>query len=304
MIYPDKDVARAVGEDPQTAPIPDLHKAMFRFAELFVKRSWQATPDDLQELRDNGADDREIADWLQIASTQTWFTSSADAGGIPLEANAVTGPVLARERSFYHGQSATEPVISESRCDHSALGWLLAPCSGENYQAAERWALDRYGFVPNLFKSVSACPDFYPRHQLALELLERPQSKSIPASVHALVRATVIALNRSAYFESTAQALLRRETEGAPDLDSLRSLPDGNLLDQQSQVVLHFVHKLVKSAYKITSSDAQAFRDSGMSDEAYVEVFNTAAIQLSLDRMANCLGVAADSRPLIDTQPG
>ena len=71
MIYPDANVARAVGEDPQSAPIPELHKAMFRLAELFVKRSWQATPEDLDAMRREGASDYDLADWLQIASTQT-----------------------------------------------------------------------------------------------------------------------------------------------------------------------------------------------------------------------------------------
>ena len=54
---------------------------------------------------------------------------------------------------------------------------------------------------------------------------------------------------------------------------------------------------------QLVTSDAQAFRENGMSDEARVEVFNTAAIQLSLDRMANCPGVAADRSPLLATQP-
>ena len=94
------------------------------------------------------------------------------------------------------------------------------------------------------------------------------------------------------------------EDAAGPDLDSLRLIPDGNLPDRQSQVVLRFVHKLAINAYKIVSSGVEAFRDTGMSDEACVEVFNTVAIQLLLDRMANCLGVAADSKPLLDTQSG
>ena len=299
MIYSNPEVARAVGEDPQSAPIPELHKAMFQFAELFVKRSWQATPEDLHAMRAAGANDRDLAEWLQIASIQTWFTNSADAGGIPMDGDTVAGPVMARERAFYHAQPPATPCPATDPSEVSALGWLQAPSTGAQYESAERWALNHFGFVPNLFKAISGCPDFYPRHQLALELLDAPLSKSLPVSLHALVRATVIALNHSDYFEPTARALLLRETQGVEDFDALRTDPIGRVQGQQSQVVLQFVHKMVKNAYKITGKDAQSFRDAGLSDETYVEVFNTVAIQQSLDRLANCIGVAADAEPLL-----
>jgi hypothetical protein len=106
-------------------------------------------------------------------------------------------------------------------------------------------------------------------------------------------------LNHSDYFEPTARALLCRETQGVEDFDALRTDPIERVQDQQSQVVLQFVHKMVKNAYKITGKDAQSFRDAGLSDETYVEVFNTVAIQQSLDRLANCIGVAADAEPLL-----
>lgn len=299
MIYPKADVARAVGEDPQTAPIPELHKAMFRFAELFVNRSWQASPESLDVIRAEGVSDRDLADWLQIACIQTWFTHSADAGGIPMDRDAVSGPVMFHERSFYHAQPAPEPASTTNPSVAATLGWLHAPCTGVQYETAARWAQNHYGFVPNLFKSVSACPDFYSRHQLALELLDGPQSKSLPAALHALVRATVIALDHSSYFEPSAEQLLHREVEGVMDLDILRMDPSEHIRDQQSQVVLRFVHKMVKNAYKITGDDAQSFREAGLSDETYIDVFNTVAIQQSFDRLANCIGVAADTKPLL-----
>jgi alkylhydroperoxidase family enzyme len=299
MIYHEADVAKAVGEDPQSAPIPELHKAMFRLAELFVKRSWDATVDDLAALRAAGASEHDLSEWLQIASIQTWFTNSADAGGIPLEGDAVTGPVMARERSFYHEQPNAEKVLTSSADKVLQDGWLETPCCGEKFEIAARWAVDRYGFVPNLFKAVSACPDFYARHQLAMQLLEKPQSSSLPTAMHALVRATVIALNHSSYFEPTACALLKHETEDPPSLETLREDPSETMADDQTRTVLQFVHKMVRSAYKITAADAQTFRDAGLNDDAYVDVFNTVSIQQSLDRLANCVGVAADARPLI-----
>ncbi len=49
----------------------------------------------------------------------------------------------------------------------------------------------------------------------------------------------------------------------------------------------------------IRLKDAQSFREAGLSDETYIDVFNTVAIQQSFDRLANCIGVAADTKPLV-----
>jgi alkylhydroperoxidase family enzyme len=301
MIYPDPEVAKAVGEDPQAAPIPDLHKAMFRWTELFVKHSWDATPDDLAELKALGATDRDLADWLQIASTQVWFTSSADAGGIPMEGNAVTGPVMQHPREFYHQQVAASATGATPKGAAGAqpAGWLDAPRSGDAYDAAAAIAAERYGFVPNLFAAVSVCPDFYPRHQLALDLLETPQSSSLSAAEHALARAATVALDRCGYFEPTARALLSRHGEGLPDYAVLGDDPAAAARNDREACVLALTEKLVRTPYKITEKDAQGFRDAGLDDAAYVDVFNTVAIQTSLDKLANCIGVSTDAEPLL-----
>lgn len=302
-IYPDADVAKAVGEDPSTADIPEMHKAMFAMTERFVKHSWTSTADDIQHLRDLGVSDLDISEWLQIASIQTWFTSSADAGGIPLEGNAITGPVMRRERAFYHESAPENGAQISSGVDTatstSATGWLSAPCEGEAFASCAAWSNERYGFVPNLMQGLSACADFYSRHQLALELLERPQSDSLPDSLHALVRARVIAMNNSHYFMPTAQAMLDRSSPGVmmSDLASDAFAVE----DPNNQMVLDFVAKMVRNPYKIVADDAQRFRDAGFDDESYIDVFNTVAIQTSLDRLANSIGVSADDRPLMST---
>jgi uncharacterized peroxidase-related enzyme len=303
MMYPDPAVAKAVGEDPQTADIPELHKAMFRWMELFVKRSWQASADDIAELKALGATDRDLADWLQIASTQVWFTSSADAGGIPMEANQVTGPVMRRERSFYHDQELREEAVPASAGSSTSAvtshGWLAALCEGAAYDAAAADAMSRYRLVPNLFAAVSACPDFYARHQLALDLLEGPQSVTLTPFMHALVRAATVVWNRCDYFAPTAKALLERRAEGALKYEALLPDPLAIARNTQERAVLAFAEKLISNPYKITAKDAQSFRDAGLDDAAYVDVYNTVAIQTSLDRLANCIGVTADSEPLL-----
>ena len=66
--------------------------------------------------------------------------------------------------------------------------------------------------------------------------------------------------------------------------------------------MLTFAEKLIRNPYKITEKDAMSFRDSGLDDAAYVDVYNTVAIQTSLDRLANCVGVLPDSAVLLSTR--
>lgn len=200
IVYPDLAIAKAVAEDAQTADIPELHKAIFRWVEVFVKSSWQASEDAIRELKALGATDRDLADCLQLASTQIWLTSSADASGIPIDDSAVNyaPPLLQREASFYHDQKATPADTGQGSGQHTASrsaphGWLGTPCTGEAYELAAAGAMSRYGIVPNLFAAVSASPDFYPRQQLALDLLEQPQSNTLSGFMHALVRAATVA---------------------------------------------------------------------------------------------------------------
>jgi alkylhydroperoxidase family enzyme len=69
--------------------------------------------------------------------------------------------------------------------------------------------------------------------------------------------------------------------------------------EPQDRAVLDFAHKATRNAYKVVAADAQSFRDVGLDDEAYIDVLNTVAIQTSLDRLANVLGVRPDSAPLL-----
>ena len=68
------------------------------------------------------------------------------------------------------------------------------------------------------------------------------------------------------------------------------------------RLVPDFAAKVACNAYKITADDARAFRDAGLDDEAYVDVYCTVATQLGVDRIANGLGVAADTTPLLPTR--
>jgi hypothetical protein len=286
-IYPGQDT-NGILADIDNADIPEIHKLMFEWVKAFTLDSANLTQSHIDKLIAQGVPVREIVSWANLCATQTWFVMSADGGGIPLEREAVTGSVIGHDRAHYHSSTAvTTPSPPLTSCAGDATCWV--PVDEKGYSAIVQWSKNRYGFVPNLLKSLSLSPEFYPRHTLALELLERPQSPTLSARQHAMVRRLVNRLNQGSYLDSTTARLLQIR----------KGSIDAAETSEQDKVVLGFAEKLVRHAYKVTAADAESFRDSGLDDAAYVDVLNTVSIQTSLDRVANALGVQPDQRELL-----
>jgi alkylhydroperoxidase family enzyme len=342
LLYPDLETREALLSDPASAPIPQLHREAFGFAERFVCASSTTTAQDLQRLRDVGLADRDIVQWATLGSTQSWFTMSADGGGIPLEGDAMTGPGVGKERSAYEAAPAGLHAGRKSSVNspkhpsrEEAISFVATEESGEEYDEAAIWAERRYGFVPNLFRAVSLQPGFYPRHRLAFELLEAPQSKSLPPRQHAMVRVLASHLTCGRYSEATAAELLLRVADGEDLAGRLKNAASAgrpkdiagsrdavgskhavssknavsskrDALDSEwspeDRAVLTLATKFASNAYKVTEKDAIGLREVGLDDEAYVDILNTVSIQISLDRLANVLGVRPDSAPLLPNQ--
>jgi uncharacterized peroxidase-related enzyme len=304
-LYPDPDTREKILADPQTAPIPELHKRMFGFAERFVRASWEMGPGDLEILRDAGLSETEIVLWASFASTQSWFTMSADGGGIPMEQGMLTGPGVGKLRAAYESTpdglfappSAKQVAVTSPASD--AIAWVGLDETVALHVAAADQAHRRYGFVPNLLRSLSLQPTFHSRHLLAFELLERPQSETLSPRLHALIRARVSHLTRSAYGAVTTRALLERVT-GEPGLwDQLGTELATSGADSTERLVIDFATKVTRNAYKITEKDALAFREAGLGDEGYVDALNSISIQVAMDRLANALGVQPDEQPIL-----
>jgi len=304
LLYHSDTVAREIIEDPQTASIPDVHKAMFRWVEKFTRHSWDMTEADIQQLRDLGVGDEHIVEWAQVACLQTWWVMSADGGGIPLEGNAVTGVAVKHTRDWYEnkegGSLASAPGAARvERPSSGGISWVRSDETAEVYQRVAAHARERYGFAPNIYSAVSLVPDILPRHELAFEVLECPQSASLSPLRHAMVRALVSSLNRSAYSAATTRALIL--ATGGDDALFDRVTHDYTSHDWSpaDRAVLDFAAKMARNHYKVTAADAQSFREAGLDDEAYVDVLNTVSIQTSLDRLANALGVRPDDRAIM-----
>lgn len=307
QVYEDAGIAASIVEDPSTADIPDLHKAMYAWISKFVRDSWDMGPGDIQTLRERGVDDHEIVVWAQIGALQTYLVMMGDGGGVALDHGQTVGPVVGRGRQDYTSTTGIELASSGGgvATPHAARAdaWVVPGQSSPHYEQAEQWAQRRYGFVPNLFKAVIGEPRFLRCNMSALELLEAPQSAALSPRQHALVRAFVSSLNRSAYSAVTTRALLQRFPDGDPLYDKVTREWDPDSWDSADRLVLSFAFKVARNAYKIVARDAETFREAGLGDEGYVDVLNTVAIQTGLDRLTNALGVRADDSPLLAAQP-
>ncbi len=298
MLYQDPELIKQVGDNPQDADIPDVHKAAFRFTETFVRCPWEFTAQSLDELRSLGLTDANIVQWALVAAMQTWWVMSADGGGIPLDGDAEVGMVLANDRTFYHNRSE-RPVelmaqpASPKGTNANGIAWVETDIDNSAFSEIRSWANDKYGYLPNLLAATSLRPDVSARQRLALELLDRPQTASLTPSLHAMIRARVSILHQCAYTQAmTREFLAQHARAGAWDILARPDLPDD--LDAKEKVALAFVDKLIRNSFKITAKDARLFRDVGLDDAAYIDVLNTSSIQASLDRLALALGVAMD----------
>jgi len=299
------EVGQQILDNYQEAEIPEVHKELFHWAELFTQRSWDMSAQHLQRLHTYGLTDANIVGWAQAACLQTWFTMGAEGGGVPLDSDAGMQPVFQKPREFYtqapEGLTAAEPKRPNFHAPDSAeaVAWVATDGDSEEYQQAAAWAEARYGFVPNLLQALSLQPEFFRRHTLALELLERPQTESLSPRQHAMVRALVSTLTRCQYSADTTRRLVASACAEPGLYERLTEDYRQREWAPLDRVILDFATKVARNAYKVTEDDAQRFHEVGLDDEAYVDVLNTVAIQTSFDRLANSLGVRPDPRPLL-----
>lgn len=291
-IYEDPGVVRQIAENPDEAPIPDTHKAVYRWTGKLVHEPWTLGAEDIGALRGMGLDDREITQWAVRASSQSWFTMCADGAGVELDGGRVFGPAVGREREVYEKECRPElqPTGGENvtmgSCERrSKYAWVETNEHGAGFQEEAAPAVERWGVVPNILRALSCLPDVLEQHAYMLRLLERPQSQTLSNRAHALIRATVAKVNRSSWSQATIDALLARHAE--PE--------DGAIED----MVVDLAQTLVMTPWKVTEKYASAFRTAGLDDSAYLDALNTTAIQSSLDRLCWALGIPDDPEVLL-----
>lgn len=289
-VYDDAETVRAIAEDPDTAPIPDTHKLAYRWAEKFVTKPWQLGANDISILRGVGLSDREITQWAVRAASQSWFTMCADGAGVDLDGDLSSGPAVGRERSAYENEckpthiTSKGVVLSGDDSRRSDVAWVETNESGKLFESIQQAAEARWGTVPVLLRAISSVPEVLDTYTYMLKLLEQPQSSGLPPRTHALIRKEVATINKTTWSAATISELLARNSGPLEAID---------------QLATSLVQKLVLTPWKVTEKDASAFRAAGFTDDVYLDVLNTTAIQNALDRLSWALGVPDDGKPLL-----
>lgn len=241
------------------------------------------TPADIERARAAGVTDADIVDWAQMAALQTYFNIQADGSGIPLPGDALAGRIVGHDRESYEGAPpgltaaapSSAPLASRPDAAGETPCWVDVDTSSDAFQEMAAQARNRWGVVPNLLAAVSGgrAPDLSPRIPMALTLLEGPQSESLSPRLHAMVRALVTSLDRCGYSAATVHQQLADAGADAETYDRVTGDYRQHEWSPTERLVLDFAAKVACNAYKITADDAQAFRDAGLDDEAYVDVY-------------------------------
>lgn len=295
----------AIGRDLEAAELPAEQKVVLRWVRGYTQRSSALTSGDIDDLRSAGLPDSQIVALAATCGAQSWFTHHSDGGGAEF-------PALLHDRDWYAaGPPATAPAgdreatNGRTRTDQERLedntggvAWVQTDIPSPELVAASAHAIDRYGFVPNVLRAASACPWQLATCVTGLELLDRSQSAVLSPAEHALVRAITVRHNRSRYWAPTVRALLIDNSIPSEVLDEATD-PVDVAWDDRSRVLVQFTTKLVTASFKVVESDAERFRQAGLSDAGYVDVLGTVATQTMFDRTTNALGVDPDTAPLL-----
>lgn len=79
----DEAIVAALGRgDVEGAPVTETERTLLRFVELVTRHAWRATPEDVQNLRDVGWTDDQIAEAVYITALFAFFNRVADAFGL------------------------------------------------------------------------------------------------------------------------------------------------------------------------------------------------------------------------------
>jgi uncharacterized peroxidase-related enzyme len=78
----DEKLVNALREDYTQAPLSPADRAMLDYAVKLTLHAWKVTPEDLEELRRNGFDDRGILQINLIASFFNYINRVADGLGV------------------------------------------------------------------------------------------------------------------------------------------------------------------------------------------------------------------------------
>jgi uncharacterized peroxidase-related enzyme len=81
----DEASLRSIADDPTGSSLEGIDRIVYQFAAQVATDASSITPDDIQTLRNEGLDDRDIADIVFAAAARSFFTRVLDGMGAQLD---------------------------------------------------------------------------------------------------------------------------------------------------------------------------------------------------------------------------
>lgn len=315
MVFPDRsdeellEIARQLREEPVSRDLFDGNGVTQAIAVWGQKIAWapqHLSRQDFEQICNTGLPIEHVVNLTQRASVQSHFAMGCScAGADDLASAKIPLKHLIGFKEFADGAQPNltalplnKDVEHSSRFEVGQTSWVPKP---ELPPDDDVYApvLSELGWVPNLFKAVSRSPEYISRHLYALKLLEKPQTLELKSRHHAMARFLTCRILDSAYFLPTAKRYLSRITENDGLSVSIENWTSDSEWTDEDRAVLELGQKIVCHAYKITQEDVNSARTTmGWSDVGFADFMNTVAVQDSLCRLANALGVTPDDRPI------
>ncbi|MCS7173527.1 MAG: peroxidase-related enzyme [Armatimonadetes bacterium] len=173
---------------------------------------------------------------------------------------------------------------------YERLSWLRFPEKlPPEVNAAAAPAVERLGFVPNVFRFLALRPEHLLRWWSYYEYLMRGPS-GLSRIQREMIAVVVSAVNRCHYCMISHGAALRMLTEDPILVDYLLTNYRHAPVEPKERAMLDFAVKLTVEPYGMIEEDVETLRRAGWSDEDILDIAQVAAMFNFTNRLANALG--------------
>src|SRR6266542_4483469 len=276
--------------DAGRARLSATHRALLDFSLKLAERPASIAGGDVQGLRDRGCSDEQILEAV-VTTGLARFLCSLSAG---------LAPALDFEPRALPARQAplpgTESVAAGPLGPGTAGPYLRAPAREAESFAPFAFFLDKFGFIPNIFRAQTLRPDIVEAEAGAVDAILLT-SDVLSRARKEYILLVISAANLNTYCVAVHCELLR--ALGVSEEISDQIAVDHHLaeLSEPDRALLDFVLKLATRPGEFAEPDVEALRRHGFSDQQILEAIVMTALTNFLNTLQMGLGTVPDFHP-------
>ena len=160
----------------------------------------------------------------------------------------------------------------------------------EDLRALFERAVERVGFVPNVFRVYAARPEHFRRWRAHFQEVTQGESELTPAE-REMIAVAVSAENHCLYCLISHGAGLRQLLGDQVMGDRITLDYRRAGLDERTAAMLDYAAKITRSPVECNEADIERLRALGFSDQAIFDIAETAAMYNFTNRLASATGM-------------